>query len=139
MKKVIFSFILLFGAFLFVPQSSSAQVVIKSNRNNSSKRVVVKKPNRHKGVTVKSRPTHHRSSRVVVVKPNRPKVILQRPIKTRRNYIWAEGHWQWSNFYGDYIWIQGKWIRQRRGHHWNPGFWEVSLGGFVWIEGYWAR
>ena len=139
MKKVIFSFVFLFGVTLFIPQSSFAQVVVKSKHNNSTKKVVVKKPNRNKGVTVKRHPTYHHSSRVVVVKPNRPKVILQRPIKTRRNYIWAEGHWQWSNFYGDYIWIQGKWIRQRRGHHWEPGFWEISLGGFVWIEGYWAR
>ena len=150
MKKVIFSFMLLFGATLFIPQSSFAQVVVKSKHNNSTKKgvvkksnrhkgVTVKKSNRHKGVTVKSRPTHHSPSRIVVVKPNRPQVILQRPVETRRNYIWVEGHWQWSNFYGDYIWIQGKWIRQRRGCHWEPGFWEVSLGGFVWIEGCWVR
>ena len=139
MKKVIFSFMLLFGATLFIPQSSFAQVVVKSKHNNSTKKVVVKKSNRHKGVAVKSRSTPHRSSRVVVVKPNRPQVILQRPVQIRRNYIWVEGHWQWSNFYGEYIWIQGKWIRQRRGCHWEPGFWEVSLGGFVWIEGCWVR
>ena len=30
MKKVIFSFMLLFGATLFIPQSSFAQVVVKS-------------------------------------------------------------------------------------------------------------
>ena len=139
MKKIIFSFTLLFGATLFIPQSSFSQVVVRSKHNNSTKKVVVKKPNRHKGVTVKSRPTHHRSSRVVVVKPNRPQIILQRPIETRRNYIWVEGHWKWSYFHRDYIWIKGKWKRQRRGHHWVPGFWEVSLGGFLWIEGYWMR
>jgi len=139
MKKIIFSFTLLFGATLFVPQSSFAQVVVKSKHNNSTKKVLVKKSNRHQGVTVKGRSTHHRPSRVVVAKPNRPQVILQRPTETRRNYIWAEGHWKWSYFYRDYIWIKGKWIRQRRGHHWVPGFWEVSLGGFVWIEGYWGR
>ena len=139
MKKMIFSFTLLFGLTLFMPQSSFSQVVVRSKHNNSTKKVVVKKPNRHKGVTVKARPTHHHPSRVVVVKPNRPQVILKRPEKIRRNYIWIEGHWQWSDFYGEYIWIQGKWMRQRRGYYWTPGFWEVSLGGFVWIEGYWAR
>ena len=139
MKKIIFSFPLLFGATLFMPQSSFSQVVVKSKHNNSTKKVVVKKSNRHKGVSVKSRPTHHRSSRVVVVKPNRPKVIVKHPNRVRKNYIWVEGHWKWSSFYRDYIWIKGKWKRQRRGHHWTPGFWEVSLGGFVWIEGYWMR
>ena len=124
--------------FLFGGLSASAQVRVKTNSNNNKK--VVVKPNRSNhhndrgGVRVKTN-----RNRVVVSKPNRPQVILQRPVETRRNYIWAEGHWQWSNFYGDYIWIQGKWIRQRRGHHWEPGFWEISLGGFVWIEGYWAR
>jgi len=139
MKKVIFSFMLLFGVTLCMPQSSFAQVVVKSKHNNSTKKVVVKKSNKHKGVAVKGHRTHHHPSRVVAVKPNRPQVILQHPLKTRRNYIWVEGHWKWSSFYRDYIWVKGKWIHQRRGHHWVPGFWEVSLGGFVWIEGYWMR
>ena len=128
---------LLFGVTLFIPQSSFSQVVVRSRHNNSTKKVVVKKPNRHKGVNVKSRSRYYHPSRVVVVKPNRPKVILKRPIKTRKGYIWAEGHWQWSSFYGEYIWIQGKWIRQRRGHHWVSGFWEITAGGFFWVEGYW--
>ena len=138
MKKIIFSFILLFGATLFMPQSSFAQVVVKS-KHNSTKKVVLKKPNRHQGVTVKGRSTHHHPSRVVVAKPNRPKVIVKHPNRVRRNYIWIEGHWKWSYFHRDYIWIKGKWKHQRRGYHWMPGFWEVSLGGFVWIDGYWAR
>ena len=139
MKKIVFSFLLLFGASLFVPQTSVAQVVVKSKPNRTTKKVVVKKPNRHRGVTVKTRPTHHNPLRVVVVKPNRPTVIVKHPNRIRKNYVWVEGHWQWSNFYGDYIWIKAKWIRQRRGHHWVSGFWEISLDGFIWIEGYWAR
>ena len=78
MKKIIFSFILLFGATLFMPQSSFAQVVVKS-KHNSTKKVVLKKPNRHQGVTVKGRSTHHRPSRVVVAKPN------SNPISHRRS------------------------------------------------------
>ncbi len=139
MKKIIFSFILLFGATLFMPQSSFAQVMVKSKHNDSTKKVVSKKSNRHKGVAVKNHSTHRHPSRVVVVKPNRPKVIEKHPNRVRRNYIWVEGHWKWSSFYRDYIWIKGKWKRQRRGYHWAPGFWEVRLGGFVWIEGYWMR
>jgi len=139
MKKIVFSFLLLFGAALFIPQSSIAQVVVKSQHNRSTKKVVVKKTNRHRGVTVKSRPSHHHPTRVVEVKPNRPKVIVKYPNRIRKNYVWVEGHWKWSDFYGDYIWIKAKWIRQRRGHYWVAGFWEISLDGFIWIEGYWAR
>tara|TARA_B110000438_G_C15246443_1_gene407893 strand:- start:89 stop:508 length:420 start_codon:yes stop_codon:yes gene_type:complete len=139
MKKIIFSFILLFGATLLMPQSSFSQVVVKSKHNNSNKKVVVKKSNRHKGVAVKNRPTHRHPSRVVAVKPNRPKVIIKHPNRVRRNYIWVEGHWKWSSFYRDYIWIKGKWMHQRRGYHWQPGFWDVILGGFIWTEGCWVR
>ena len=69
MKKIVFSFILLFGAVLFVPQSSFAQVVVKSKHSKTKNKVVVKKTNRTRSVTVKRRPTHQHSSRVVVAKP----------------------------------------------------------------------
>ena len=139
MKKIVFSFLLLFAASLFITQNISAQVVVKSKRNKTTKKITVKKPNRHRGVTVKTRPTHHNPHRVVVVKPNRPRVIVKRPNRIRKNYIWVDGHWKWSDFYGDYIWVQGKWMRQKRGYHWVPGFWEISLDGFIWIDGYWSR
>jgi hypothetical protein len=139
MKKIVFSFILLFGAVLFVPQSSFAQVVIKSQHNKKTNKVVVKKTNRNRGVTVKRPSTHQHSSRVVVSKPNRPHVIVKRPNNIRKNYVWVEGHWKWSDFYRDYIWIKGQWKRKRSGHYWVSGFWEVSLNGFIWVEGYWAR
>ena len=139
MKKIVFSFILLFGVFLFVPQISFAQVVIKSKHNKITNKIIVKKTNRNRSIKAKRRPMHQNSSRVVVVKPRRPHVIVKRPISIRKNYIWVDGHWKWSNFYRDYIWIKGQWIRERSGHYWVSGFWEVSLNGFIWVEGYWGR
>ena len=139
MKKIVFSFLLLFGAVLFVPQISFSQVVIKSKNSKRTNKVTDKKPNRNRRAVVKRRPAHHHSSRVVVAKPNRPRVIVKRPINNRKNYIWVEGHWKWSNFYRDYIWIKGQWIRERSGYYWVSGFWEVSLNGFIWVEGYWGR
>ena len=139
MKKIIFSFILFFVATLLMPQSSFSQAVVKTKHNNSTKKVVVKKSNRHKGVAVKNHSAHYHPSRVVSVKPNRPKVIVKHPNRVRRNYIWVEGHWKWSRFYRDYIWVKGKWIHQRRGYNWQPGFWEAILGGFIWTEGRWVR
>ena len=139
MKKIVFSFILLFGSVLFVPQSSFAQVVIKSKHNKKTNKVIVKKTNSNKGVKVKRRSKYRPSSRVVVAKPTRPNVIVKRPINIRKNYIWVEGNWKWSDFYREYIWIKGQWIRERSGHYWVSGFWEVSLNGFIWVEGYWGR
>jgi hypothetical protein len=139
MKKIIFSFIILFGAVLFVPQSSFSQVRVKSRQHKNNSKIVVKKPNRNIGVTVKRRPMHQHSPRVVVVKPQRPLVIVKRPNRPRQNHIWVEGRWKWSDFYREYIWIKGQWMRERSGHYWVSGFWEVSLNGFIWIEGYWGR
>ena len=139
MKKIVFSFILLFGAVLFVPQSSFSQGVIKSQKNKRNKKVVVKKTNRNKGVRLKRRPAHKHSSRIVVTKPLRPHVTVKRPVKIRKNYIWVEGHWKWNDFYREYIWVKGKWRRGRSGYYWVSGFWEVNLNGFIWVEGYWGR
>tara|TARA_B100000795_G_scaffold150715_1_gene112879 strand:+ start:23 stop:442 length:420 start_codon:yes stop_codon:yes gene_type:complete len=139
MKKIVFSLILLFGAVLFVPQNSFSQVRVKSRQDKSNSKIVVKKPNRNRGVLVNRRPTHQHSTSVVVSKPLRPDVIVKRPNRIRQNHIWVKGHWKWSNFYREYIWVKGKWIRERSGHYWVSGFWEVSLNGFIWVEGYWGR
>ena len=139
MKKIVFSFIFLFGAILFIPQISFSQVIIKSQNSKRTNKVIIKKTNRNRGVKVKRRPNHQFSSRVVVAKPRRPRVIVKRPLNIRKNYIWVDGHWKWSAFYREYIWIKGQWMRERSGHYWVSGFWEVSLNGFIWVEGYWAR
>lgn len=139
MKKIIFSFILLFGIVLFVPQSAFSQVIVKSRKNKSNSKIVVKSPNRNTGVTVKRHSTRQRSPRVVVAKPQKPHVIVKRPKRIRKNHIWIEGHWKWSEFYREYIWKKGQWIRKRSGHYWVSGFWEVSFNGFIWVEGYWGR
>ena len=139
MKKIVFSFILLFGAGLFVPEISFAQIVIKPQQNKTNNKIVVKKNNRYRGVKVKNRSRYQKSLRVVVSKPSRPNIIIKRPTNVRKNHIWLDGHWKWSDFYRDYIWIKGRWIRKRSGHYWVSGFWEVSLNGFIWVEGYWGR
>ncbi|MDC0249674.1 hypothetical protein OAK24_02240 [Flavobacteriales bacterium] len=138
MKKIVFSFILVFLGSLFVPQSSFSQVVVKSRQNKRIKKVTVKNPNKYQAIRVKNYSARPHSARVVTVKPNRPNVVVNRPNRIRRNHIWVEGHWKWSGFYGEYIWIKGRWIRQRKGYHWVSGFWEISLGGFIWVDGYWA-
>ena len=76
--------------------------------------------------------------RVVVTKPRRPRVIVQRPNYNKRGYFWRNGYWKWSVFYGTYIWVEGRWERERVGFTWTPGFWEENPSGYFWIEGYWS-
>jgi len=77
-------------------------------------------------------------NRVVVSKPIRPKKRVVRPNYIKRGFFWIEGYWKWSLFYGKYIWVEGRWERERPGYFWVPGYWEITPGGFYWVEGYWG-
>ena len=128
----------------FLASTAFSQVVVKTNKKRTPRKVVVKsnQPNhtlRVKTNRVKTNRVKTNRNRVVIAKPARPKVIVKRPNRSRRGYIWTEGYWQWSNFYNNYIWIEGNWRLIKKGHHWMSGYWEVSPGGFFWVEGYWYR
>lgn len=76
---------------------------------------------------------------VVTVKPARPKVIVKKPAKARKGYVWIPGHWRYSNSAGKYVWVKGQWKRKRRGHVWVEGHWKKVPGGHKWIPGHWRR
>jgi len=67
----------------------------------------------------------------------RPKNYIPRPVNARPGYVWIEGYWKWSAFYGTYIWVDGMWETDRPGYVWVPGYWESTPYGYFWIEGYW--
>ena len=130
--------------------SANAQVRVKTNSSDNNKKIVVKTNrsthNNRAGVKVKRNRSNNNNrgvrvktnrNRVVVSKPNRPKVIVNRPNYHRPGYYWADGHWQWNDFYGRYTWRQARWIKVKINHYWVPGFWEINPGGFFWVEGYW--
>ena len=135
MKNILFNKILIM-TFLFVGFSVTAQVRVKTDKANNKKKVIIKKDrqiyNNKRGIKVKTN-----RNRVVVAKPKRPKVIIKRPNYSRPGYIWIQGYWKWSNFYGRYIWQRARWVRIKKNHYWVPGFWDVADGGYFWIEGYW--
>ena len=135
MKNILFSKILIM-IFLFVGFSLTAQVRVKTNKANNKNKVVIKKDrqtyNNKRVIKVKNN-----RNRVVVKKPMRPKVIIKRPNYNRPGYVWIQGHWKWSDFYGRYIWQRAKWVKVKRNHYWVPGFWDIYDGGYFWIEGYW--
>jgi hypothetical protein len=53
----------------------------------------------------------------------------------KAGFIWARGHWGWTN--GSYQWINGHWERERASKHWEEGRWENNGGTWVYIEGGW--
>ena len=135
MKKTIFNSILLIGVFL-IATTVNAQVQVKTKRGAQTKKVHVKKTTQHKGsgVTVKTN-----RNRVVTSRPHHNHVIVKKPNRVRRGYIWIDGYWQWSIFYNRYIWIDARWEPVQRDHHWVTGYWEVTPGGFFWVEGCWVH
>tara|TARA_B100000287_G_C20601104_1_gene768127 strand:+ start:399 stop:812 length:414 start_codon:yes stop_codon:yes gene_type:complete len=133
MKKIIFSLIV---AICSVPFISNAQIKIKSKRGGNvyKKTSTNKVRSSNKGIVVK---TKRNNRNIIKVKPNRPRVIVKRPNKKRRGYIWIDGYWKWSVFYGQYIWVDARWEKIKRGHRWVPGYWEQTPSGYFWISGSW--
>ncbi|MRV76835.1 BcpO-related WXXGXW repeat protein [Duganella sp. FT92W] len=55
----------------------------------------------------------------------------------RHGYTWVEGHWDWNG--RRYVWIRGKWIRDRPGYVYHPQTWEERDGRWVAERGRWGR
>ena len=140
MKKTIFSFTIIISM-LVVSFSADAQVRVKTRKERAAK-VNVKKNIRNNNRTVvrnNNRTVVKRNrNNIVVRRPVRPKVIVQRPNYVKRGYIWTDGYWKWSVFYGRYIWVDAGWRKIKPGYTWQAGYWEETPSGFFWIEGTWV-
>lgn len=72
---------------------------------------------------------------IVIKKPVHSKVIVVKPVKPGKKYVWIDGHWKVRG--NKYVWIKGRWVKKRPGKHWVKGRWKRTRGGWVWIAGYW--
>ena len=138
MKKKFFSLFLIGGFFLF---SSTLHAQVRVKTNTKAKKVKVGKKHHVKhypSASTKKVVVKPNKRRVVIKKPIRPKVVVKKPFKKRRGYIWIDGYWKWSVFYGQYIWVDARWERIRPGYRWVPGYWMEDPGGYFWIEGTWV-
>lgn len=73
--------------------------------------------------------------RVAAVKPPppAPAVVVARPARPGRAYVWRDGHYVWAN--GAYVWVAGGWVVPPAGKRsWRAGRWN----GSVWISGRWV-
>jgi hypothetical protein len=72
---------------------------------------------------------------VAVAPPPLPVYVV--PAPPVEGYIWAPGHWRWSEY--GYFWVPGTWVQPPViGLLWTPGYWSWREGAFAWHEGYWA-
>ncbi|MCQ4162558.1 hypothetical protein NON00_21855 [Roseomonas sp. GC11] len=52
----------------------------------------------------------------------------------RPGWVRQPGHWAWLR--GAYVWVPGRWRRQRPGR-WREGYWAERRGRWVWVEPGW--
>lgn len=75
---------------------------------------------------------------IVKAKPSAPKVVVVKPNKPGRDYIWIGGRWKVGPN-NTYVWVAGSWMQARKGFVWVPGKWRKVRGGWRWVPGYWRK
>ena len=53
----------------------------------------------------------------------------------RRGYEWSPGYWNWSGH--RHVWVSGRTIRSRHGHHWVGDRWEQRGSRWHHDRGHW--
>lgn len=56
---------------------------------------------------------------------------------TRRGHVWSAGHCEWRQ--SQHQWVAGRWIRERRGYHYNQPTWVERYGGWQMERAQWRR
>jgi hypothetical protein len=71
----------------------------------------------------------------VAVAPPEPRVVVQPEV--RLGYVWAPGYWRWSGH--EHVWVDGRYLHERRGYRYHPAHWEERHGRYHFEEGHWER
>jgi hypothetical protein len=71
----------------------------------------------------------------VDVAPPPPRVIVEPSV--RIGYVWAPGYWHWNG--RQHVWVNGRYVRERRGYHWRPAHWEPRGSRYHFEDGHWER
>lgn len=67
-----------------------------------------------------------------------PPPVYARPVPPpRRGYVWAPGHWRWNGY--RHVWVEGTWLRDRRGYHYSEPRWAENDGRWRYHPGVWQR
>ena len=79
-----------------------------------------------------------RNKRVVVVKPVKPHVYITRRSNVKAGNVWQDGYWRYNKRARNYIWVNGRAVKQKRGKVWVSGRWTMVRGGWAYSKGFWA-
>jgi hypothetical protein len=53
------------------------------------------------------------------------------------NHVWITGYWKWAGI--NYEWVDGRWVKAKKGKVWVPGTWEQDGARWVWKPGKWVK
>jgi hypothetical protein len=76
-------------------------------------------------------------ARTVIVREAPPEPRQEAVPAPRRGYVWAPGHWEWRG--NRHVWVNGHFLRARRGQHWEAERWVQRDGRWEMRPGRWAR
>jgi hypothetical protein len=57
----------------------------------------------------------------------------------RRGYVWAPGHWRWSESRHRHVWVAGHWERARPGYAYRAPHWVERNGRWHYQPSRWDR
>jgi hypothetical protein len=69
------------------------------------------------------------------IAPPAPRVVEVPP--RRPGFVWAPGYYRWDGH--RHVWVDGRFIRERRGSHWVPEHWDERHGRYHFIPGHWEH
>lgn len=56
-------------------------------------------------------------------------------VVVRPGFVWVQGRWNYEG--GRWVWMNGRYERERAGYMYAPGRWEQRGNRHVWVEGEW--
>ena len=126
--------------FFFFFNDVNSQTVVNLKKNKSEKIITKSVKNKYinENGNIYYKKKRKKKNRVVVKKPLRKKAKINNPKYKKRGYVWVGGHWKWSPFYQQYVWISAKWKKKKIGYKWQKGFWKSMPTGFLWVDGCWV-
>jgi hypothetical protein len=71
----------------------------------------------------------------IEIAPPAPRVVEVPP--PRPGFVWAPGYYRWDGH--RHVWVDGHFMRERRGAHWVPEHWDEHHGRYRFAPGRWER
>jgi hypothetical protein len=52
-------------------------------------------------------------------------------------HVWITGYWKWTGI--NYEWVDGRWVKAKKGKVWVPGEWKQVGAHWAWKPGKWVK